>query len=266
MKLKVMNKEVKINTNVDTIKLTDTTNTVFNNPKTVILVQEKSKEQVVKETDWLSSVLFPIIIALVGAGISYLINKRKTDAEIKKIKGDTKKTDAEIKKLNSENENLKKSFQPIVIATLQSIQDKIVPSKIEALKGLVKLKNELTYHEQQYDEGEPFIPKDNLYLDLLFYNFSYSNYEDYSTFYNNYSYLFPDKVFFILKEIKINITSLNETKTSFNSTGDPDLEASKRDRDEIEKIIKLFEEAILEIRKDCHLDTSFIHDFIEQNK
>ena len=59
---------------------------------------------------------------------------------------------------------------------------------------------------------------------------------------------------------------MNETKTSFNSTGDPDLEASKRDRDEIEKIIKLFEEAILEIRKDCHLDTSFIHDFIEQNK
>lgn len=260
-----MKKDTLLSSKKDTVKLIDTT-AVFNNAKTVILVQEKDKGLATKEPDWIVSIVFPTIIALVVASISYLLNKRKTDAEIIKLKGDSEKTDAEIQKMKTENEKLKKSFQPIVISTLQSIQDKIVPSKIDALKTLVQIRNEFTEHEQQYCEGDPITPDYDEYLNLLFYNFSYSNYENYSKFHDNYSYLFPDNVFLVLKNLMSEIAKMNETKKSFNSMGDPELEASKRDRDEIEKMIKFFEEAILAIRKDCHLDTSFIHDFIEQNK
>lgn len=260
-----MKKDTLLNSKKDTVKLIDTT-AVFNNAKTVILVQEKAKDSAIKGPDWTASVLFPIIIALIGAIISYFFNKSKTDAEITKLIGESEKTEAEIQKIKIENEKLKKSFQPIVISTLQSIQDKIVPSKIDALKTLVQIRNEFTEHEQQYCEGDPITPDYDHYLNLLFYNFSYSNYESYSKFHDSYSYLFPDSVFSILKDLMSEISKMNETKKSFNSMGDPELEADKRDRDEIEKIIKLFEETILAIRKDCHLDTSFIHDFIEQNK
>lgn len=262
--------EQVINTNTtkavnDSIKVTDTT-AIINNAKTVILVQEKAEDPVAKETDWTVSLVIPIIIVIVGGIISYFINKNKTDAEIKKIKGETNKTDAEIQKLITENEKLKKSFQPIVIATLQSIQDKIVPSKIDALKILVHIKNEFTFHEQEYFEGDPIVPDRERFLDLLFYNFSYLNFQEFSKFHDDYSYLFPDNVFSIMKDLQFILSRLNENKKYFNSMGDPDLEPSKRDRDEIEKIINLFDKAILAIRKDCHLDTSFIHDFIEQNK
>ena len=249
----------------DSIKIIDTT-AIFNNAKTVILVQEKTKDPLVKETNWTASVLFPIIIALVGTGISYLINKRKTDAEIKKIKGDTKKTDAEIQKLITENEKLKKSFQPIVIGTLQSIQDKIVPTKIEALKELVKLKNEFIYFEQQFYEGDPVVPSFDELLRLLFFNFGPLKSDNFKKYHDEYSYLFPNNVFEKLRKIKITLTTLNNNHMSFMSVYDGDLEPSNEDYKKITEIINLYEEAILAIRKDCHLDTSFIHDFIEQNK
>lgn len=249
----------------DSVKVIDTT-AIINNAKTVILVQEKVKDAVIKETDWTGSLFIPLIIVVLGGFFSYFMNKNRIDIEISKIKGETLKTDAEIEKLISENEKLKKSFQPIVIATLQSIQDKIVPSKIDSLKTLVHIRNEFTFHEQQYDEGDPIVPDHDRFLDLLFYNFSFSKFQNFSKFHDDYSYLFPDSVFSIMKNLKFILSKLNENKNYFNSLGDPDLEASRRDRDEIEKIIKLFDEAILAIRKDCHLDTSFIHDFIEQNK
>jgi hypothetical protein len=250
--------------NKDSIKGVDTT-TIINNAKTVFLVQEKLKDPVAKETDW-TSLFFPLIIALVVARFSYYINKRKTDSEIEKLKGETKKTDAEIQKLITENEKLKKSFQPIVIATLQSIQDKVIPSKIDALKLLVQLKNELMHYEQQYCEGDPIVPDLDEFLRLMFFNFEPAKYYRFKEFHDNYSYLFPDNVFEILKKLKIKISAFNESKKSFDSVCDYTDEPSGVDKKKFLEISDLYDEAVLAIRKDCHLDTSFIHDFIEQNK
>lgn len=249
----------------DSIKIIDTT-AVINNAKTVILVTEKRNDSAVKETNWIVSLFIPIIIVIVGGVISHLINKGKTNSEIRKIKGDTKKTDVEIQKLITENEKLKKSFQPIVIATLQSIQDKVTPSKIDALKLLVQLKNELIHYEQQYCEGDPVVPNLDEFLRLMFFNFEPSKYYRFKEFHDNYSYLFPDNVFEILKKIKIKLSAFNETKKSFDSVCDYTDEPSTVDRKKFIEIIDLYDNAILAIRKDCHLDTSFIHDFIEQNK
>lgn len=235
----------------DSIKVIDTT-AIINNAKTVILVQESSKKSMPKDTDWTTGLFLPILVAIGVGFVSYFFSKRKTDAEVKK--------------LNIENENLKKSFQPIVIATLQSIQDKVTPSKIDALKLLVQLKNELIHYEQQYCEGDPIVPNLDEFLRLMFFNFEPSKYYRFKEFHDNYSYLFPDNVFEILKKIKVKLSAFNETKKSFDSVCDYTDEPSTVDRKKFIEIIDLYDNAILAIRKDCHLDTSFIHDFIEQNK
>jgi hypothetical protein len=236
------------------VKLYDSATVIKSGNEHIILIQDlkKEKDKDLNESPWITSLLIPILVAAAVAWLANFINKKKNKLEIDKLKEETS--------------NLKKSFQPIVIGTLQSIQDKIIPTKIEALKTIVQLKNNFTHHEQQYSEGDPVTPDYDDYLNLLFYNFSNSNYDGYCKFHDQYSYLFPDPVFNILKSLQIKVSSMNETKKSFNSMGDPELEATQRDRNEIEQIINLFNEAILAIRTDCHLDTSFIHDFIEQNK
>jgi len=236
----------------DSIKVIDTT-AIINNAKTVILVQEKSKESMPKDTDWTTGLLLPILVAIGVGFVSYFFSKRKTDAEVKK--------------LNIENENLKKSFQPIVIATLQSIQDKIVPEKIDALKKLVQLKNDFTYFDQQYCEGDPVTVTDEYeFTKLIFFGFSGKKHDNFKIWYDNYSYYFPDNVFVLLSNQKNKLFSFNESKKSFDSVCDRDDYASGTYNKVIIEIIDLFEQCVLAIRKDCHLDTSFIHDFIEQNK
>jgi hypothetical protein len=237
-----------------TIKYLDSSTVVEKGNEHVILIQDLKKESVKdwKESPWIVSLLIPILVASFVAWFAYKLNKKKNKLEIDKLREETS--------------NLRRTFQPIVIGTLQSIQDKIITSKIEALKLLVQIRNSITHHEQQYFEGDPITPDYDEYLALLFYNFSSLEYDEYRKFHDSYSYLFPDKVFNVLENLSEKLSSLNETKKSFNSMGDPDLEPGRKDRNDIEEIFNLFNEAILAIRKDCHLDTSFIHDFIEENK
>lgn len=253
----------------DTIKVIDTT-AIIKNANTVILLHDKAKELDSKEPDLITSIMIPIltaaIIAFIGGYISYRFNKKKTDAEIKKIKGDSNKTVIEIQKLITENEKLKKSFQPIVIATLQATQEKVISLKIEAIKKLIDLKSEFIYYEQQLCEGDPVSPNLEEFLKLVFFNFDANKFKNYTLFHNTYSYLFPDFIFNDLKKLNYQLRQLNENKKSFMSYYDGDDEPLKTDKDSIVLITKLYDSIILAIRKDCHLDTSFIHDFIDQNK
>jgi hypothetical protein len=237
-----------------TVNFLDSSTIIKSENEHIILIQDLKKEpsKVWYESPWITSLLIPILVAATIAWLTNKLNRRKNKLEIDKLKEETS--------------NLKRSFQPIVIGTLQSIQDKIIASKIEALKSLVQIRNRFTHYEQQYCEGDPITPDYDMYLDLLFYNFTSLKYDDYSKFHENYSYLFPDKVFNVLLNLYEKLSGLNEDKKSFNSIGDPDSVPGHKDYQNIEQIIELFKEAILEIRKDCHLDTSFIHDFIEENK
>jgi hypothetical protein len=237
-----------------TVKYLDSLIIVGKGNEHIILIQGKKKESVKdwKESPLIVSFLIPILVASFVAWFAHKLNAKKNKLEIDKLKEETS--------------NLKKTFQPIVIGTLQSIQDKIITSKIEALKLLVQIRTNFTHHEQQYCEGYPIVPDYHCYLNLLFYNFSSIEYHEFSKFHHGYSYLFPDKVFNILRDLYGKLYDLNEAKKSYNSIGDPDLDASQKDRKDIEDIIDFFNEAIQAIRKDCHLDTSFIHDFIEENK
>jgi hypothetical protein len=251
----------------DSIKVIDTT-AIINNAKTVILVQEKAKDPVIKETDWMGSFFIPLIIVFVGGLFSYFMNKRRTDVEIKKIKGETLKTDVEIQKLITENEKLKKSFQPIVIGTLQSVQEHILTIKLAALKELIRLKADFVFFEQIFDEeGDPYYGhNDNIFLKQVFLNFGPRKFDETKVFHETYSYIFPDIVLEILRKLFLIIKVHNEEVNYFHMNNDGESGPTGKDIQRIQDILELFDQAVLAIRKDCHLDTSFIHDFIEQNK
>jgi len=231
---------------------------VLKNVKPIILIEEKNRISE-NEINWFSSVVIPVSIAVITAIISYIVNKRKTDAEIESLRSAKIKTDAEI-------ESLKKSFQPIVIGTLQSVQDKIMPSKIEALNILIKSRNRFIYHKQFFFEDDPVVPGENEFLRLVFNDYSEDKYNSFKDWFDNYSYFFPDNVFTTLSKLKDKLLALNESKKYFDSVCDQDDYPTKNDTKMILEIISIYEKAILAIRKDCHFDTSFIHDFIEQNK
>lgn len=194
----------------------------------------------------------PIIVAFVVTWFSNKFNKKKNKLEIDKLREETRA--------------LKKSFLPLVIGTLQSIQDKIITSKIEALKLLVQIQNNFTFVEHQYIDGEIIELEYKEYIELLFLNFLSKKYDEYCTFHDSYSYLFPDKVFDILVDLKHKLDFLNESKKVFDLNETTVSEPEKKDIAITKDIVNLFHEAILAIRKDCYLDTSFIHDFVEENK
>lgn len=255
-----MIQKTKIIDTIATIKY-DSTVVAKNNLKQIILVKE---HQIAKDKDWyestiLTSFIYPALVALIVLYVTRALNKKKNKSEQKKLT-------EEIDKVRVETENMKKSFQPIVISTLQSIQDEIIPSKIDALKKLVALKNDFAFFEQQFCEGDPVVPNLEEFLRLLYFNFGYIKLNDFKKYHDEYSYLFPNNVFKILKNLKTELSILDGNKKSFNSIYDGDMEPSKRDINHIKKTIDLYDEAILAIRKDCHLDTSFIHEFIEENK
>lgn len=237
-----------------TIKYLDSSTVIQKGNEHIILIQDYKKEITKEwyESSWITSLIIPILVAAFVAWFTNRLNTTKNDVEIEKLKEET--------------QNLKKTFQPIVIGTLQSIQEKIITSKIDALKKLVQIRNDFSYHEQQYCEGDPITPDYDEYLELLFRNFAPSDYDSYNSFHDTYSYLFPDNVFHLLTELQGKISNLNETKKSFLSMGDPYLELDERDGKYIEEILNLFKNSIQAIRKDCHLDTTFIHDFIDENK
>jgi hypothetical protein len=248
---------------LDTIAVIEYDSTMLpsNNLKQVILVKEyqNKKDEDWYETSFLTSFIFPALAALIVLFITKRINRNKDRIESEKL-------EEEVDKIKIETENIKKSFQPIVIGTLQSVQEKIIDSKIDALKSLVELKNKFAHHEQQYCEGDPIIPEYSDFIELLFFEFSVEKFQKFKEFHNNYSYLFPDNVLNKLQELFMSLSALNEDKKSFESWQDYDADPSKEGVNHIENIIKLFDDSIMLMRKDCHLDTSFIHEFIEKNK
>lgn len=91
----------------------------------------------------LYTIILPAISTLIVILIDRFLKRKKENLIIKKIKSETKKNKAELKRLKNFN-------QPIVISTLQSVQNEIFEDKINSLKGLIKTKATLFNIEQNY--------------------------------------------------------------------------------------------------------------------
>lgn len=200
------------------------------------------------------------VVSIAVTGLTHYLGKNKTQAEIQELKANTTKTETEI-------EGLKRSFQPTVIATLQSVQDKVIDKKIEALSKIIQLKADLMAVDISYDdEGEPIIRDIDDYYNEMFKTFRSVYLEDYKNIHNTYSYLFPDKVLDVLQNLMNSLTDLDKKVSYYFMATEGFDPPHPKDVKQLETVIDLFSESLMAIRKDCHLDSSFIHDFIEQNK
>lgn len=223
-----------------------------------------------EQVNWWSTIglpiIIPIVIATAGAFISYFINRAKTKAEIKKLKADANKAEEEIKKIREETKNLKKSFQPIVIGTLQSVQEKVLNEKIEALKKLTLYFNQFIRYTPVFNEGEMVIPSKNEMYVSIFLDFQPSYKVDYMNFHNTSAFLFSDIVFKELDILSDQIVEITEKKVGYDFKKEMLTSVDDSIINLIDSIINSFQDCQLLMRKDCFLDTDFIHQFIEENK
>lgn len=237
------------------VKMFDSTTVIQNDNQHIILIQDfKNKpEKDLIDNPWIISFLIPILVAGIIAFIAHRFGYRKNKIEIDK--------------LMTETERLKKSFQPIVIDTLNSVQNKIIDKKLDALSELIVLRSEFTSFEQIYDEeGEPVFPDEYDYLRHIFLHFGPEKHSKFRKFHDKFSFIFPDKTY---GKFQILLFSINEMKNNyemFQAVYDGSIEPPSSYTDLVRQTILNIDNTIMEIRKDCHLDSSFIHDFIAQNK
>lgn len=115
--------------------------------------------------EFIFPVAIPIIVTLVTFFITRYITRKKDRAEIRKIETDTDKNKAEIEQIRS-------SFQPVIVSSLQTIQNQIFQNKTDCLKHLIHSKNTLFEVEQVYNEGEAFVQDEYDYYQNVYWQIS----------------------------------------------------------------------------------------------
>lgn len=246
----------------NTQKLVDTTVIAFHDSTVVIsqghdqiILFQDYKSNSETKNEWnpiLIDLLFPIVIAALVSWITAMLYKNKNNAEITKLKEETN--------------NLKKSFQPAAITALQAVQDKVIGTKIQALSTLIDIRQETTAFNQKYDDdGEPIIQDEYEYLRELFLRYNSQSQERMKTFHYKYSYLFPDRVFDKFGVLLFAANALNSRARAFDAVFDGNIDPSYDDVDQMKELIKSIDGLLMEIRKDCHLDSDTIHEFIKDS-
>lgn len=252
--------------------------------ETILIVNDKEDKQTSAETNWTTTLWIPLIIVIVGAGISFLVNRNKTKSEISKLDLDASKITEEIEtikeergkilnekiklheevdKMRAETEMLRKSFQPYVLSTLQETQKEILTAKLAALKTLVNLSKGYYTYDTQYYFGETILNDEYDYYQTVYMKFGKSGHGDFQNFIADYEYIFPKAVIDEFIPIKAAIQKLYESNKRSDSV--MQLELTDGDYERLKSLPEQFEKAIQAIRKDLHLDNTFIHDFLELN-
>jgi len=194
-----------------------------------------------------TSVVIPIIVALFTSWIIHLINRKKYNSEIEKLKEETKR--------------LRRDFQPYILSTLQEIQSSIYKTKLEGLSELVKVRNDVFDFENPIVNGR-FLYQDleDFYLHVLDH-FSKENLDKYNIFFTKYGYLYPRKVNKKLSNVS---TSLYGAYEKYVNNSSQQLHPNESELVTISELSTNFSLAIESVRKDLHLDNTFIHDFIKK--
>lgn len=227
---------------------------------TVIIVEQKSKENKFYENPIFTLIVVPIIILIISGLFTKYLNRKKEDDESKKL-------DVETTKIKEEIKSLKSSFQPIVLSTIQKTQDFLLKEKIEVLKNLVEFKSRLFNIKQQYMDGEPFY--DDIYD---YYNSIYLNIDEEILDY--YKVNISDKKYFfrqiiiddIIEIIKLLNEVLEDKKRRESIERNNIIEAPDGFGKKTENIANRLNLLMNKIRTDLHLNSNFIHEFINQNK
>lgn len=202
-----------------------------------------------------SSVVFPIIVAILTAYLLNKINARKNKADLEKV--------------IEETDQMKRSFQPAIFSAIHSIQEKLLDKRLEALKSLTEIRNNIISYDPKYTEDEePYYPREQELLEILFKEFKNSYFESFKKFLSEYAYLFPKSMIERNSMIKERLEKIVDDTYLFWAAfdGNPKVAVGFDTTNYLSETIRLIEESISEIRKECLLDESFVKDFINANK
>lgn len=204
-----------------------------------------------------TSFAFPILITLVTFFITRYVTRKKERTELSKLEAETEKNKAEI-------EQIRTSFQPIIVSSLQTIQNKVFENKIDSLKGLINSKNELFEVDQMYHEGDAFIEDAHEYYENVYWNVSAPVLQKIKMNSLNNGSLFPNSIRIKFQDLVgslYEIRDVQEREYSLKNQAIPD-----GVQNNLEVVSDKFDELIDEIRHDLHLDNTFIHDFISEHQ
>lgn len=233
------------------VKIMDSSMVIENGKDHIILIQDSRKEPEKGWNDnpWVIFLVIPLIVSVLAAAFTHFLGRNKNKREIDK--------------LTVETEKIKNSFQPVVVATIQSVNDKLLDTKIKALINITKIKSEFIDVEQQYYEGDPVFDYDD-FLESVFRKFTVEQFNSIKQFKDDFSYFLSKKSFEEFNTLYIKLEELYQSRLTFYSVDDGETDYGMDE--EIKLILTLFERVLNEMRNELHLDNTFVEDFIRANQ
>ncbi len=224
---------------------------------TIEAIQSKKDDYSFLTNPILISLVFPLLVTLLTFWITRLLTRKKERAELKRVETETDKNQVEINQIKS-------SFQPIVISSLQSVQNEIFKDKTSSLKDLIKSKSDLFNVEQIYHEGNAIIEDSYEYYRSVYLNFGSSLLNRIKKNSLDNSSLFPNSIRDEFQKLMKSLFEIHEIQKMEFSKEVQDMPA------EIEKklvtISENFDSLIDMMRNDLHLNNTYIHDFISEHQ
>lgn len=223
-----------------------------NDSITINLVQPKKENPSFLDNS-LITFLFPIVVPILVTLSLRIITRKRDKAELGKIETETEKNQEEITKIKS-------SYHPIILSSLQNIQNQLFQDKINSLKELIKSKAEIFSVDQSYHEGDAVIQDIYEYYDNVYFGFSTKLENIKKNSLDNAS-LFPSKIRDKFQNLVNLLYQVDEIKKREASNREPNMPYEVKEK--LENISKSFDELIDLIRNDLHFDNTFIHNFID---
>lgn len=195
-------------------------------------------------------IIAPVVVSIITVLITQIVTRKKRKFELNKM-------EAEISQI-------KFSFQPLVFSAIQAIQNEIFKDKVKSLKGLIRSKATLFNANQEFHDGEPFIRDSYEYMQQVYLNFNATEIQKVRDNELEYSSLFPEEILRKFKELINEIEKIVEKQGEYFSMKNQSVPEG------VDKILvnisELFESIINLMRTDLHLDNTFVHDFIKNQK
>lgn len=258
IKVQLVSDEYKVSKNIDN----------------VIVIEQKEKDKEpssLLDNPLISILLLPLFVAVLTAFITARITtrsqKRKEKAEIDKTNQEVENLKKENAKVNEEISQMKISFQPIVLSSLQKIQDSLLEKKLKALDRIVLFDLKLYDIDEIYIDGERETESKKAYFDLVYQQKINSEvHKLYENFSINYANVFSNEIRNKIWDIREDLRTIADIQTREYSKTPKN---QNMPEDAYNKLLGLKEKirsTIDLIRNDLFLDETFIRDFINKYK
>jgi len=202
-------------------------------------------------------VVVPIVVTFGTIIITRLFDRNKRKKELEQLTIQIKKTENEI-------DQIKASFQPLVLATLQKVHETLLQDKIDALKKIAGFRARIFSLSNTYYEGHAMLDESYDFYSQIFWGIGELEVIEFQKILSEKGYIFPNTIIDNLSEIYKVLKSIEDDAKLQASLMDQSMPSDSISK--IEDLNKLFETTIEEIRIDLHIDNRYIHDFIDKYK